>query len=609
MLLRNGRARLALVAVVAVAAYAALLGRGFTSEDFLLIRFLGDHPPWRDPAAQFTAPWLGISGIRFLRPLSTSLYALEIAVFGAHAVGYNAVHVLVHALNALLVAAAVRELCGHSGAASRAGMAGGLLFALHPLHPNAVIFSASFATLFGAAFVFASLFAYLRFRRQGSRRWWTLSLLAFVGGLLSYEAAAVLPLWLAAADHLAAPGAPRPQRHRLAGWLPFAGVLGLYLGWRFWVFGVVIGGYEATSRRLLASPPLALAATILESIRSLLLPGLGGTIAPLWLALGGVLLIVGPVVWLLARGEAPAARIWATGWVLLVTGLAPFGFESMVPGNGRYGYLAAAGVAVAAAAWLRTPRAAPREWGRVLTWGAAAALGLVWAGLLAAHLRACAEAARTAEAVRQALLNELRGDAGGPRFVTGYPYFLNRDGVPVAQVFHYGLRDSLRPPFSPRAVDVLPLPPLAGDELVPVVHGIGPGRVWEWAAPGRLRAPPGRLQTGAPALRPSLLELTVESDGDGAAVVRIPPGPYRRFRLLVSAPVNGAVFEVPPPAPPGDRLRVAVPPDFLRTSAALYGPGNVYWWLEARDQAGTLIAYTRLRPLSSPAGGTGTSAR
>ncbi|HXT52295.1 MAG TPA: hypothetical protein VN811_14730 [Thermoanaerobaculia bacterium] len=595
MLLRQNRTRLALVALVAVAAYGALLRRGFTSEDFLLIRFLGEHPPWRDLAAQFSLPWLGISGIRFLRPLSTTLYALEIAVFGAHAVGYNVMHVLVHALNAVLVAAAVHELCGRSEAAARAALAGGVLFALHPLHPNAVIFSASFATLFGGAFVFAALFAYLRFRAQESRRWWALSLAAFVCGLLSYEAAAVLPLWLATVDHLAA---ARPQWRRLTAWLPFAGVLGLYLGWRYWVFGVFLGGYEATSQRLVASRPLALAAAVVKSVESLLLPGFDGAIGPLWLALGGALLVVGLTVGLLVRGDTRAARIWATGWIMLLTGLAPFAFEAMVPGNGRYGYFAAAGAVVAIAALFTVRPASSSHLVGVASWTAAAVIALVWGSLLAAHLRACAEAARTAQAVRQALSHDLGGGASGPSFVTGYPYFLIRDGVPVAQVFHYGLRDSLRPPFSPRVTDVLPLPPLAGDELLPVVRGSGPGRVWEWVAPGRLRA-------ASPPLSRSLLELTVETSargsGDTAALVRLPPGPYRRFRLLVSAPINGAVFAVPPPRPPANLLRVEVPREFVRTSEALYGPGNVYWWLEARDEAGSLTAFTRLRPLATPA--------
>lgn len=601
---------------MALAAYAAVLGRGFTSEDFLLIRFLGDHPPWHDLGAQLTAPWLGIAGIRFLRPLSTTLYALEIALFGTHAAGFNVAHTIVHAGNALLVAAALRELLGREAGGTRAAAAGGVLFALHPLHPNAVIFSASFATLYGASFVFASLLSYLRWRASGSRRCWVLAFAAFACALLSYEAAAILPLWLAAAD-LAAPGSPRPQLRRALGWLPFAALLAAYLGWRLWVFGVVLGGYDATSQRLLGSGAVDLAIAVAGAVRRVLVPYYGTAVGASVLAMASVVLVVAAAWWLLRLRGRRATGAWLIGWALLLSGLAPFGFEAMVPANGRYGYLAAAGAALIAASLLAAAPAArdARASGRasaprvvpwiasVTPWIAAVALALLWTVALAQHLSACARAADTAERVRQALLATTGQAPAGPRFLTGYPYFLKAaNGDPAAQVFHYGLRDAVNPPFSLPGTDVLPLPPLAADELVAVQRGAGAGRVWEWAddAPRPVSAAPDG----------SLVELPVDEaaavpSSPPAALVHLPPeAPYRRFRLLVSAPINGAVFDVPPPAAGSDTLRVEMPRDFLRTNAVLYGPSTVYWWLEARDETGALRGYTRLRPLApaAPAG-------
>ncbi|HEV8238785.1 MAG TPA: hypothetical protein VGS57_05420 [Thermoanaerobaculia bacterium] len=612
MLRRPSTVWLLAAPAVALAAYAALLGRGFTSEDFLLIRFLGEHPPWHDLGAQFTAPWLGIAGIRFLRPLSTTLYAAEIALFGTHATGYDCVHVIVHAANALLVAGVLRELVGRERDGTRAAVAGGVLFALHPLHPNAVVFSASFATLFGAAFVFAALLAYLRYRESGCRRWWFLAFAAFLCALLSYEAAAVLPLWLAAADHLARPGPPRSQLRRAGGWLPFVALLAVYLGWRRWVFGVVLGGYDATSQRLLGSRALDLAVAIARAVRRLLLPYYGATLGTPALATATVVLVVGPALWLLRRRDRRAMGRWLVGWVWLVSGLAPFGFEAMVPGNGRYAYLAAAGVALVAAALLApaattvavTDGRPPAP--RLLPWIAVAAVAALWSFLLAGNLRACARAAQTAQRVQRALLTSCDQAPAAPRFVTGYPYFLYAsNGDPAAQVFHYGLRDAVNPPFARPGADALPLPPLAGDELVPVVLGAGASRVWEWNAGGELRRVPV-------AGSGSLLELAAEAvPTNGAApvfLVRLPTGPFRRFRLLVSAPINGAVFDVPAPAAGSDALRVEMPRDFLRTNAALYGPSTVYWWLEARDETGALRGYTRLRPLTPAASAAGAGA-
>jgi len=617
MLPRRSTAWLLAAPATALIAYAAVLGRGFTSEDFLLIRFIGDHPPWRDLGAQFTAPWLGIAGIRFLRPLSTTLYALEIATFGTHAAGFNAVHTIVHAGNALLVAALLRELLGRDAGGTRAAAAGGVLFALHPLHPNAVIFSASFATLFGASFVFAALLAYLRWRANGSRQWWVLAFSAFAGALLSYEAAAILPLWLAAADHLATPGPPRPQLRRVLGWLPFAALLAAYLGWRLWVFGVVLGGYDATSQRLLGSGAIDLAVAVAGAVRRVLVPYYGTAVGAPVLATASVVLAVAGMWWLQRLRDRRATGAWLIGWAWLLSGLAPFGFEAMVPANGRYGYLAAAGAALIAASLLalapiardarasgRTPAPRVVPWiASVTPWIAAVALAVLWTVALAQHLRACARAADTAQHVRQALRATTDQAPDGPRFLTGYPYFLKAaNGDPAAQVFHYGLRDAMNPPFSLPGADVMPLPPLAGDELVPLLRGAGAGRVWEWAddAPRPVSAAPDG----------SLVELPVDeaaavSSSPSAVLVHLPAGaPYRRFRLLVSAPINGAVFDVPPPAAGSDTLRVEMPRDFLRTNAALYGPSTVYWWLEARDEAGALRGYTRLRPLApaAPAG-------
>ena len=102
MLARKVVPPLVLLAAV-LAFYARALDRPFTSEDFLLIRFLGEHPPWRDLAAQLTSPWLGISVVKFYRPVATLLYGAEIAAFGGRPLGYNLAHVLVHLANAALV--------------------------------------------------------------------------------------------------------------------------------------------------------------------------------------------------------------------------------------------------------------------------------------------------------------------------------------------------------------------------------------------------------------------------------------------------------------------------------------------------------------------------
>ena len=141
--------------------------------------------------------------VRFYRPVSTLLLALEGWLFGAHPLPFNLVHVAVHACNAWLVHAFATRM---RGVGATTALAAALLFAVHPLHPNAVLFIASFATLFATAFVLGALVAYQRFRREGGRGWLAASLGLFALALGSYEAAAILPILVFAYELLIAGG-------------------------------------------------------------------------------------------------------------------------------------------------------------------------------------------------------------------------------------------------------------------------------------------------------------------------------------------------------------------------------------------------------------------
>lgn len=571
-----------------LAFYGRALDRPFTSEDFLLIRYLGENPPWRDLVAQLTQPWLGISVVKFVRPVSTLLYGIEIALFGGSPIGYNLIHVLVHALNATLVWIIVRRLVREvlETEDEVTPLAAALLFALHPLHPNAVVFSASFATIFGAVFFLGSIAAYQRFRERGSLLAWGSALILFLLALGSYEAAAVLPGVLAAFDHMIA---RRRLGSAMAGYLPFFGVLGLYLLLRRWIFGVTIGGYEEYSQRLLAPQIRRTVEDLATSIHQIHFPVYDSAPAR-WAILASCAVFVGAplVFWIFRRGGH--ARLWLFAWAFTLAAMAPFAFRPSVPGNGRYWYLAAAGVAMAAClafggVFARTPR----PW-RYLAPAGAVLLGGVWAFLLTGYAGSYVEAGRTARTIQRQLL---RVQTGSETFLTRYPYFIENEArVPIAQVYHYGVWDSVHPPFTEKSVPVYPLPPLAGTDLLPVVLG-SPGRiVYEWEA--------GQVRRFTPRSGLALPEFQVLGPADGATVdpardfaqVAIPPGPHARFRLILSTPINGAVFDL---SPQGNALRVDLPDEILQTSDRLYGKSVHYWWVEARDAEGRVSGFSRMR--------------
>lgn len=586
---RSGRL-LWIVPALVLAFYGRALGRYFVSEDFLLVRFLADNPPWRDLAALFSAPWLEISVVKFYRPVSTLLYGLEIAAFGGNPVGYNVVHVLVHALNAVLVGLIARRLAGPDQRAT--AVAAALLFAVHPLHPNAVLFGASFATLFAASFLFGTMLAYLRFRESGARSSQVLALGLFALALGSYEAAVVFPAVLAASDHLTR-GRSGARRHLalLPGYLPFLVLTGFYLVLRKSLFGVFVGGYEEQGRSLLNPQLGPLLRDLAASIHWLHVPIFDRSLEVPEVAVVGLLVLGAPLAWLSFRSrvDPKPLRLWLLSWLWILAALAPFAFRPSVPANGRYWYLAVAGVVLALSFLVRSARL---RWAPV----ALVLVGVFWGVLLHESIGVHLQAGETARAVQRELL---RAAGGSPtlRFLTGHPGFLmNEVGVPAAQVLRYGVWDSVHPPFVEAAVPVYPLPPLQGFELLPVLRGAPESRVEVWDDRlGEIR--PAVLPSG-----PAPPELVVVAPAAGAAVdtlrdsleVAVPPGRHARFRLIVLSRGNPVMIDLGPEAVQGGTLRAPFPDDFCRTMDRLYG-GDLFWWIEARDAAGEVSGFTPLR--------------
>lgn len=185
-------ARLVGLAVFACACvlYANALANGFAFDDLPLIVHNQaiarlDRIP-RLFASDFWAPY-GKAGL--YRPLVTTSYALERAVFGLEPWGFHAVNVLLHAAVSLVVLGVVRRATGDRALAAAAG----LLFAAHAVHTEVV---ASVTT--GRPGLLASLFALLAVylhlwardatgRTQTDRR--VASLVCFGLGLLAKEVA------------------------------------------------------------------------------------------------------------------------------------------------------------------------------------------------------------------------------------------------------------------------------------------------------------------------------------------------------------------------------------------------------------------------------------
>lgn len=198
---RIGAKRLyATVAVCAVVVYLGALWNRFALDDvpIVVLNPLVAHPSglWRAFAAPYWPPEFGG---HMYRPLVIASFAIDRLVDGA--VWYHAVNLLWHAGAAVAVAALARRWLDPAGA-----LVAGLLFAVHPVHVEAVANVVGRAELMAAVFSVLTVYAAL----AGKPAVWSAA--AFALGLLSKENAAVAPALVVWAWMV---GLERPDRRRM----------------------------------------------------------------------------------------------------------------------------------------------------------------------------------------------------------------------------------------------------------------------------------------------------------------------------------------------------------------------------------------------------------
>ena len=171
--------------LAAIAVYANTLRNDFTEDDELYILY--------NRAVQSFSPhglFLPNQFTSVFRPLTFATLALNWRTGGPHPLGYHLANVLLNAAAALLLYLFLRKLLEGQTHERLLAAVAALLFAVHPLHTEAVASVVGRAELLAAAFWFAAWLLHLRDRPL-------LAALCFGLALLSKESAvAFLPLAL-----------------------------------------------------------------------------------------------------------------------------------------------------------------------------------------------------------------------------------------------------------------------------------------------------------------------------------------------------------------------------------------------------------------------------
>lgn len=205
----------------------------------------------------------------YYRPLQAVTNMVDYQMWGLRPFGFHLTNTLLHALAALLFWRVVALLLGDA----RAGLIAALLFAVHPIHTEAVTYISGRSDPLAAVFMLASVLGVLAARRTRRRRWLVVSLLAFALALLAREAAMVLVLLIPLVDLAAArrDGASRAAGRTALGCLPFLFVLLGYLLLRAQVVGFAPVP-TPTAEVPLARRLLTLPSVVVQYLALLILP-------------------------------------------------------------------------------------------------------------------------------------------------------------------------------------------------------------------------------------------------------------------------------------------------------------------------------------------------
>ncbi|MBI4541229.1 MAG: hypothetical protein HY704_17140 [Gemmatimonadetes bacterium] len=275
----SARSCAVLVAGIALLAYANSLANGFAYDDLILIQ-LNDAVRGADWERLAGGPYWpeGSDGVGLYRPLPMLSYALDWRLWGGRPIAFHLLNLALHAGVSVLVFALLLRFAGVA-----AGAVGGVLFAIHPVHVEAVANVVGRAELLAALFYLTACLLYLWTPDAARRAARSARLLALGGlyfaALLSKESAVTLPaaLVLLDAGARARRGGPSFLR-RVGDELPAYALLCVaflaYLGLRYLALEGLVGDSPHPALRELSTRERLLTALTLwpEYLRLLLVP-------------------------------------------------------------------------------------------------------------------------------------------------------------------------------------------------------------------------------------------------------------------------------------------------------------------------------------------------
>ncbi len=185
--------------------------------------------------------------VGYYRPIINLTYLLDYSLYGKNPTGYHITNLIWHTACGVLIFLLIRLLFDDVSLS----LITSLLFVAHPIHTESVAWIAGRTDIICSFFYFASLYLYSHRYLASSRKnfYPVLSVLFFSLALVSKEMAVTLPLALILIDCLFIIKKInfRSLSARLKSWIPYWGVLTVYLLIRYKVANLELGNKSPTA--------------------------------------------------------------------------------------------------------------------------------------------------------------------------------------------------------------------------------------------------------------------------------------------------------------------------------------------------------------------------
>lgn len=242
-------AALAVITTATLVAYSPVMFDFFNGDDFV-------HLTWLTQAVQhpelvlrnFHTSWLDGTTTKFYRPLISVFMFTDYIAWGVNGLGFRLTNIAFHLASAIFLYLVSKDLQRKvSGSASNIfALTACALFALYPMHPEAVSWITGRVDSIVTAFCLASIWFYMRWR-AGAKWGLPASLAAMTLGLLSKEMAITIPAVLVSYEVcFEARGRNLLMNglRALAATASFWALLAAYFVVRRLALGTFVGGYD-----------------------------------------------------------------------------------------------------------------------------------------------------------------------------------------------------------------------------------------------------------------------------------------------------------------------------------------------------------------------------